>query len=163
MPAASRRSKTRLCRVPSRAWSTKLCEVRMISVHVNFYQRICLWNICGNAQVGNLKDAAPYLRLIEKLRPSDEEMMETQFRMEERMGYVWRAPSAGYGDRDIELEADEQARLTEALENQQQVKVADAAWQFKLLDQIKPAAKPEPMLSPDGTNTLIGTQSTVPA
>jgi len=112
----------------------------MLSVHVNFYQRIVLWNLTGNAQVGNLRDAAPYLRLVEKFRPSDEEMRDTQFRLEEVTGYRWISPGPNYGDREISLEADEQSKLIEALESQQGVKVADAAWQFKLLDQLKATA-----------------------
>jgi len=113
----------------------------VITIHVNFYQRICLWNLAGGAQVGNLRDAAPYLRMVEKFRPNDQEMLETEFRLEQGTGFLWKPPSFGYGDRAIELESDEQEKLVLALESQPQIKVSDAAWQIELLKQLKPAAR----------------------
>lgn len=110
----------------------------MLSIHLNYYQRICLWNLAGMAQVPNLLEAEPVLKLIEKFKPTDQEMLDTQFRLEEQRGYIWISPSPNYGDIDIALTLDEQKKLIWLLENQQGVKVADASWQLKLVAQLKP-------------------------
>jgi hypothetical protein len=106
----------------------------MQSIPVTFYERVLLWNLTGNHQVQSLRDASVYLRLIEKLRPSDEEMREAQF-VQEGQGFRWSVPERGYGDRTVELEDTEAAALRTAIEGAQNIRVNDAAWMQRIADQ----------------------------
>src|SRR5262245_16253509 len=111
----------------------------MTQIHLNFYQRVTLWSLIGNYQARNLKETSVFLRVLDKVRPNDEEMREAQF-VADGSQFRWRLPDVNYGDRDLDLEKEEAEGLASALESQQGVRVADAAWMFAPLDQLKPAS-----------------------
>jgi hypothetical protein len=108
----------------------------MPQIHLNFYQRITLWNMIGNHPCRRLQDTAVFLRLLDRVRPSDEEMRDTQFVQQEQQ-FMWRTPSPNYGERDIEIESDEAKALVEMFEAQEGIRVADAAWIFRLIDPLR--------------------------
>jgi hypothetical protein len=109
----------------------------MKQVQLNFYQRITLWNLIGNYNAPRMGDAFVMLRIHDKIRPTEEEAMATQLATANDQ-MRWQLPSAGYGNVVVALEEEEASRLAQALEAQQGVRVADAAWMFPLLDQLKP-------------------------
>ena len=51
----------------------------MESLNVTYYQRIILWGQVGNYEAPNLNETAVFLRLIEKLRLTDQETLDTEF------------------------------------------------------------------------------------
>lgn len=114
----------------------------MQQIPLTFYERIILWNLCGAHQVGSLKEASVYLRLIEKLRPTDEESRETGLRMTEQ-GLQWSMAKENYGNRVISAEDDEARALKAVLEGQRSVRVSDAQWMLKLTELLA-AAEPVP-------------------
>lgn len=114
----------------------------MTSIFLTWYQRISLWNRIGTIPVTSLKDASVYLRIIEKVRPTDEEQKETKLTTLEG-GYRWTLPEANYGNVTLELEQEEAEALVKGLETHPQpVLVADAAWMLELLAKLTPAAEP---------------------
>lgn len=113
----------------------------MKHVHLNFYQRITLWNMIGNYQTPKLKEALVFLRILEKIRPGDVEMRETQF-ISDGAQLRWALPEANYGDRHLDLEDEEAKSLLQALESVEGVRVADAAWMFALVDSLRGSGVP---------------------
>lgn len=109
----------------------------MQQVPLTFYERFILWNLCGNHQVANLKEAAVYLRLIERLRPSDEEMRETRFTGDGR-NFQWQLPREGYGNLVAALEDEEAKALAAVIEGAQPVRVNDAVWMLRLTASMRP-------------------------
>jgi hypothetical protein len=105
----------------------------MQALHLTYYQRVILWNHLGSIQVEKLREASIYLRLIEKLRLTDQEITETQFVMEGPR-FSWRLPEADYGSRTVEFEDEEMQALAGALEKVQGVRVNDAQWMLKLVE-----------------------------
>ena len=108
----------------------------MVRIHLNFYQRVTLWNLIGAFQAPNMRSTLAFLGLLKQIRPTDEELRDAQFTLE-GVQYRWRLPDANYGERDLELGSDEAEALVQALEGQQAVKVGDAEWMFPLLDELK--------------------------
>ena len=92
----------------------------------------------NNYQVSRIKEAAIYLRILEKVRPTDIEMTETQFVSDGRQ-LRWQLPDENndYGRRDVELEGEEAASLIETLESAESVRVADAAWMLTLIGELQ--------------------------
>lgn len=118
----------------------------MTSIFLTFYQRVLLWNLVGSGQLNSLKEAAPCLRLLEKLRITDEETRITDLKQGPQ-GLSWQLPMLEYGQKTVELEADEVTALSGILEKMQGVRVADAQWLLQLADQLngkEPAPTPEP-------------------
>lgn len=107
-------------------------------VKLLWYERMYLWHRLGMVQAPTIKDAAVYLRIIDKIRPSDQETIDTKLATDGRGGYRWEpGPSIGYGDREVELENEEAAALTKGIDTHPQpVLVADAAWLLRLLGQL---------------------------
>lgn len=117
----------------------------MQNLNLNYYQRIILWNSLGAHQVASLKDAATYLRLIEKVRLTDDEMLKSQF-VQEQGKMSWLLPHIGYGDRVLELEHEEAKALVTALEAPSQgLRVTDAAWMMKMIEELN-AGQPQPAI-----------------
>jgi hypothetical protein len=108
----------------------------MQNLSLNFYQRIMLWQLVGAYPAPSLKEASVYLRIIEKLRLTDSEMMATQF-MQDQGRFSWRLPEAGYGDRVVERENEEAKALLTAMEAPAPVRVSDADWMLKVVDELK--------------------------
>ena len=116
----------------------------MQDIPLTYYKRVILWNIVGNHQVASLKEASVCLRLIEKLRLSDEEARDSKFR-QTPIGFEWSLPGDNFGNRMVGLEQDEAAALTAAIEAHQPVRVSDAVWMLPLTEQLKePQLKGEP-------------------
>jgi len=108
----------------------------MTSVSLTYYQRVMLWNLIGAAKAPSLKEASVYLRVMEKIRLTDQESAESQF-LSDNNGVSWRLPSPGYGNKTVELEESEVKALTTAIEAAPEIRVADAEWMIKVLEQAK--------------------------
>jgi hypothetical protein len=108
----------------------------MQSITVTFPQRIILWNMVGNHNATSLKDASIYLRILDKVRLTDQEQVETGFTIVGQQ-YSWQQMPNGYGTRDVNLEVDETAALAAAIETATPVRVADAAWLVNLVFQLR--------------------------
>jgi hypothetical protein len=91
----------------------------------------------GAFPASNIKTAAVYLRLIEKIRLSDEENIESKFKADGNQ-FSWNLPIMGYGDCEIELENDEATSLVTCIEETSPVRVSDAAWLLKIVASLKP-------------------------
>jgi hypothetical protein len=98
----------------------------MQSLRLEFYQRIYLWNLVGGHTAPSLKEAAVFLRIIEKLRLSDAEQRESEF-TNNGAQYVWKPVSPEYGCKTVELETDEAKALAAAIETSP-LRVNDAVW-----------------------------------
>jgi hypothetical protein len=109
----------------------------MQSITLSFSHRIIVWNMVGNYNAPSLKEASIFLRIIEKIRLSDTEQQETEFRTVGGQ-YLWRLPSPEYGGKTVALEIDETRSLAAALESSP-IRVADAEWLQKLVDDLKPS------------------------
>lgn len=111
----------------------------MQNLSLNFYQRIMLWQLVGNHPAPSLKEASVYLRIIEKLRLTDTEMMATQF-VQDSGRFSWRLPEQGYGDRTVELENEEAKALAAAMEAPAPVRVTDAEWMLRVVGELHEAS-----------------------
>jgi hypothetical protein len=111
----------------------------MQSLSLNYYQRIMLWQLVGAHPVSSLKESSVYLRIIEKLRLTDTEMLATQF-MQDAGRFSWRLPEQGYGDKVLELENEEAKALVAAMEAPAPVRVSDAEWMVRVVEELKTEA-----------------------
>jgi hypothetical protein len=108
----------------------------MQSIFLNYYQRVILSNMIGAHSVQTLGESATYLRLLEKLRLSDQEITESEFILVADRSQ-WRLPSMGYGDRTVSLENTEAEALAKVIGSAQGVRVADAQWLTKIVEQAQ--------------------------
>jgi hypothetical protein len=107
----------------------------MKQIHLTFPQRIAIWNIVGSFEAPRVGEAATYLRVFDKVRPTDVELRDSQF-VREGNSLQW---SQGFnGDRDIDLEDEEAAALVKALEAIGPVRIVDAAWILPLVKSLTP-------------------------
>jgi hypothetical protein len=113
----------------------------MQSLTLPFYQRVMLWNIIGNHAAPSLKEASVGLRIIEKLRLTDQEQLDTEFTQGGQQ-FGWRLPTADYGTKEVDLEGEEAKSLAAAIEAANPVRVIDAEWLQAVVDKLK--------LSPNG-------------
>jgi hypothetical protein len=109
----------------------------MQSIFLTYYQRVILWNMVGAHQAQNIKEADVYLRVLGKIRLTDRETTESKF-IAVQGAFSWNLPSAGYGDKDIELEDSEAAALITAVESFSPVRVNDAEWMQRVVTLLKP-------------------------
>jgi|SRR5215471_10699921 len=107
----------------------------MTSVSLTYYQRVMLWNLIGATSAPSLKEASVYLRVMEKIRLTDQETAESQF-LSDNGVLSWRLPSPGYGSRDIELEDGEAKALTKVMEEAPNIRVQDAEWMQKAVERL---------------------------
>jgi hypothetical protein len=107
----------------------------MQTITLTFPQRLILWNMVGNHNATSLKDASVYLRILDKVRLTDQEQVETGFTIVGQQ-YSWRQMPNGYGTMDINLEVDEAKALSTAIETATPVRVADAAWLAELVTAL---------------------------
>lgn len=117
----------------------------MQSLFVTCYQRIILWNAVGAHNASNLKEAAPLLRLIEKLRLTDQEMIDSNF-FSDGQQFTWKLPSRGYGDRTVELENTEATALAKVIEALSPIRVSDAEWMTRIVEKFQPQENPVEVL-----------------
>ena len=108
----------------------------MQTLPLTFYPRMILGTMIGNHGTQSLKEASVFLRIIEKVRLSDKEQQETEFKQEGSQ-YSWKLPTSFYGNKDVELEADEAKALAAGLDGGMPVKVSDAEWLTKVVDQLR--------------------------
>jgi hypothetical protein len=108
----------------------------MQTVFLTFYQRVILWNSVGNYQAPNLMATEVFLRLINKIRLSDDEARESQF-TQAAPGMAWRLPSQNYGDKVVELEDSEAEALVASMKSSP-CRVMDAEWMNKIKDELTP-------------------------
>jgi len=114
----------------------------MQSIFLSYYHRLMLWTLTGSHSVERLADAAVLLRVIEKVRLTDEESITTEFRANGSQ-IAWKLPEAGYGDKLVEFENEEARALAGVIEGARGVRVSDAEWLMKTLEKLQqPAAKP---------------------
>ena len=95
-----------------------------------------LWNVVGGHNAKSVKEASVYIRLLEKIRLSDTESADSSFKMV-GMQFSWNLPEAGYGDKVIELENDEAKALIDVIESIPSIKVSDAEWMLKVINDIQ--------------------------
>jgi len=119
----------------------------MQSIPLTYYQRLILWNICGSHAAPSLREAAIFLRLIDKLRLSDTESRESQFSTDNNR-FAWKLPKAGYGDKVFELEDSDCVALASAIDASTPVRVVDADWLEKLVTRLLNTPKPDPKPDP---------------
>lgn len=109
----------------------------MMSINFNWYERIVLWMRIGAMPVPNINAANVFLRILDKLRPSEQEQQDTKLSIE-GLNYRWVLPHHQYGDKQIEFENEEAKALADGLDNHpMEVRVSDAAWMLRLLAQLR--------------------------
>lgn len=108
----------------------------MQNLSLTYYQRITLWQLVGAHPAPSLKEASVYLRIIEKLRLTDAEMLGSQF-VQEQGRFSWRLPDPEYGTRTVELENEEAKALVAAMEAPAPVRVSDAEWMLKVIEELQ--------------------------
>lgn len=114
----------------------------MQALFLTYYQRVMLWNIVGGHTAGSVREAAVHIRLLEKIRLSDSESVESSFKMVGAQ-FSWQLPSANYGDKIVELENDEAKALADVIEKIPSVKVSDAEWLIKVVSDLQPEEEPK--------------------
>lgn len=115
----------------------------MQTTTLNYYNRIMLSQMIGNYSVPTLREASIYLRILEKIRMSDEEATTSKLTtVGERIS--WELPSLDYGTKEVSFENEEADALVKALESiATPIKVGDAAWMSKLVDDLTTSRKLE--------------------
>jgi len=111
----------------------------MQTLSLNFYQRFMLWNLIGAYEVPKLKETDVYLRVIAKIRLSDEEKTVSEF-VSDGERTSWRLPERDYGTKAVELEKDEVKAFIDVLE-QSPLRVADSEWRKELIGSLNGAAR----------------------
>ena len=111
----------------------------MQNLSLDFYRRVMLWQLVGSHPAPSLKEASVFLRIIEKLRLTDAEMLASQF-VQDGGRFSWRLPEPEYGTRTVELENEEAKALVTAMEGQNPVRVSDAEWMLKVISELSGAA-----------------------
>jgi hypothetical protein len=71
--------------------------------------------MCGNHNAANLREASVFLRIIEKLRLTEQEQREIEF-TSNGQSYNWKPQLNGYATKSVELESDEAKALAAAIE-----------------------------------------------
>jgi hypothetical protein len=119
----------------------------MQTIHLTFYQRVMLCSHIGSLEVERLREAAVYLRILEKIRLTDQEITETQFMAETQFRelpprYSWRLPESDYGSRTVELEDEEVLALAGTIEQIKGVRVSDAEWMLRMVEDCTSTSAP---------------------
>lgn len=109
----------------------------MKAIPINWYQRMSLWSRVGSMQAPNMKEAHTCLRILDKLRPDEEEVKTSNLTIDGQ-NYRWSLPDMNYGSKVLELEDEEAEALANGIDNHPQpVLVADAAWLLELLTRLR--------------------------
>jgi hypothetical protein len=109
----------------------------MQTIFLTYYQRVILTNMIGAHSVNGLREAAVLLRVIERIRLTDKETIESGF---EAAGaqIAWKLPEPGYGDKVVELENEEAKALIGAVQEVKGIRVVDAQWLVKVVAELEP-------------------------
>jgi|SRR5262245_8475852 len=117
----------------------------MVQITLGWYQRINLWLRVGGIQAPNMQAASILYRILEKIRPSDKEQMETEMRTQGDM-CQWKLPTENYGTCNVELENAEAEAFIDAIEKlPQPVQVRDVGWLLDVIKQLKSQEAPKPV------------------
>jgi len=108
----------------------------MTSLSLTYYQRVMLWNLIGATNAPSLKEASVYLRVMEKIRLTDQEATESQF-FSENGTINWKLPKPDYGSGEFRLEEGEAKALMEVIEKASPIRVLDAEWLERLVEQCR--------------------------
>jgi hypothetical protein len=109
----------------------------MVDLTINFNQRMNLWMRLGTVKVPSLREAATYIRILEKIRPQENEMNDVQYK-ETETGIQYRLPSLNYGIKSIEFENEECTALIDGLMNHSDPwRVNEADWVMKLISSLE--------------------------
>jgi hypothetical protein len=114
----------------------------MTTITLNFYQRFHLENSLGGFPIPNVRAAATFLRLLEKIRLGEADRKGAGFKVEGTSA-SWRLPSPDWAEKTIELEDTEAQALAQAIESFQDIRLADAEWLVPLLDRLTEEEKPQ--------------------
>ena len=107
----------------------------MKTTTLNFYERIVTAEIVGQ-QEGRLADISAYLRILDKIRITEEERKSSN--MEVADGQLrWQLPSQDFGSSQVMLEDQEARRLSDLLENWPKVTIRDVAWIERVVSDLK--------------------------
>lgn len=107
----------------------------MKTTTLNFYERIVLGEIIGQ-QEGRLADIAVYLKILDKVRLSEQERKESQMKVDDGQ-LKWMLPEAEYGMIVAEFEDEEARRLAQLLESWPKVTIRDAGWIGRVSAELK--------------------------
>lgn len=109
----------------------------MMTLPLTYYQRVVLWNMIGSYQAPSLKMVSVYVRLIEKVRLTDEESIDSKFNTN-GAAFSWNLPRPGFGNKVVDLENDEAKALVECIESASPVRVSDASWLTEVISSLTP-------------------------
>ena len=107
----------------------------MKTTTLSFYERIVITEIVGQ-QEGRLADISAYLRILDKIRISDEERKESSLEVQDGQ-LRWQLPSTDFGTREVHLEDEEVRRLVQLLETWPKVTIRDAAWIGRVVSELR--------------------------
>lgn len=111
----------------------------MVTCELNWYERISIWLRVGGVQAPNMRVASALYRVIEKVRPNEQERGEANLTTQPR-GYEWRLPHVDYGTKSVTLDEEEAEQLAAVLENPPQempILVLDMAWILPLIGKLR--------------------------
>jgi hypothetical protein len=107
----------------------------MKTTTLNFYERIVTAEIVGQ-QEGRLADISAYLRILDKIRITEEERKSSN--MEVADGQLrWQIPSQDIGSSQVMLEDQEARRLSDLFENWPKVTIRDVAWIERVVANLR--------------------------
>jgi hypothetical protein len=111
----------------------------MVTLTLNFHQRITIWMRLGSVNAPSLREAGTFIKILDKIRPKEFEIKDTEYKVIEG-GIQYRPPSIDYGLMNLELEDQDANLVRDALMDQKvPIRVDEADWLLKLLDQMKEA------------------------
>ena len=117
----------------------------MTQVTINFHQRLGLWMRIGTAQVPSLRDAATLIRVLERIRPTEEEMKKVNYK-QDKTTVEYTLPDLSYGVKTYEFEDEESRRLIDTLNGHQNpFRIDEAAWMLALIEDLENQMKSEKM------------------
>ena len=93
-----------------------------------------------------MKDASTYLRILDKIRPSDEEKALCNFKATDT-GCSWKQDlELNFGNKQLDLEDEEAEAIIKSLEtdnNIAQISIRDASWMCELVEDLKNPKEPD--------------------
>ena len=106
---------------------------------VNWYERMNLWVRIGAINQPNVLAAHALFKVMDQIKPTEEEVQERNLRVTPDGQYTWDAlPDLEWGSKTLNLENDIAAALAKGIdEHPMGVRVSDAAWMFRVLEDLK--------------------------
>ena len=110
----------------------------MKNTTLNFYERIRTLDILG-VQEARLAEVAIYLRIIDKIRFTEDEEKAAKLKRNES-SVQWELPNPEYGTITAQLEDVEAEKLLGLLQSWPHISTRDAKWILRVVDDLKKAA-----------------------